>query len=232
MAQDVVGLVDLHIESLYILDERGRMVAVNDFEATPPPHVSIIRWHTGARCLLSAQLPEGLSRELEALAALEPVLGSPWPMYQTRYRELLASHAPEVREYGGPAFVLPNRSYRPDNVATVLSDDDRPLLEPHFGWVAAEFADARPVVGVAKDGAIVAVCRCARRKTAAVEAGVETAPAYRGRGFAKCAAARWSVAMHAANRMALYSTSWDNAASLSVAAALGAEQYAVDYNLT
>jgi GNAT superfamily N-acetyltransferase len=226
--------IDLHIASLYVLDEKRRMLAVNDFEGTPPPRLSIIRSPLGMRCLLSARLPEPLFRELDSLAAQEPALANVprWPLYRKRYRELLELHSSVRAEYGGPAFVLPDRRCRDENVARVLVDDDRVLLETHFDWLIPEFADAEPVAGVIADGVVVTICRCARRRTAAVEAGVETAPAYRGRGFAKHATARWAAAMRVENLLPLYSTSWDNTASLRVAAALAAEQYAVDYNVT
>jgi len=209
------------------------MVAVNDFDVSPPPLLSIIRSPAGARCLLSAKLPESLARDLAAMAAHERVdaVTAPWPVHRTRYRELLESFAPISREYGGPAFVLPELPYSDGNIARVLSHEDRALLSPHFDWLIAKFETAEPVAGVIEDGAVVSICRCARNRTAAVEAGIETAPEYRGRGFAKHAAARWASAIRARNMIPLYSTSWDNIASQRIAAALGAEQYAVDYNL-
>ncbi|HEV8247950.1 MAG TPA: GNAT family N-acetyltransferase [Polyangiaceae bacterium] len=233
-ARDVLDLVDRHIESLYVVDEMGRLRVINDFEGTPPPRLSIVRSSAGNRCLLSDQLPDDLCNELVALAALEPVAAdvAPWPVYRERYRALLESHAAVFSEYGGPAFVLPERECASENSARILGPTDQRLLEAHFAWLSQEFADAEPVSGVIEDGAVVAICHCARRRTAAVEAGVETAPAYRGRGLAQHATARWASAMYAANMRPLYSASWANSASLSVAAALGARCYAVDFNLT
>jgi RimJ/RimL family protein N-acetyltransferase len=154
-----------------------------------------------------------------------------WPRHRVRFRGILESSAPVVREYGGPAFVLPARPCVDDDRVRLLGPEDRNSFRSHFDWLEREFAASEPVAGVFADGAVVALCWCARRKTAAVEAGVETAPAYRRRGYARDATARWAAAMRAAGRFPLYSTSWSNAASLAVAAALGAQSYAVDFHL-
>jgi len=226
-------LVERHVESLYALDEDGRMAAINDAEGAAPPRLALVRSSAGVRCILARGLPRELSEDLTALAAGEPAAdaASPWPRQRARYRALLEAHAPVAREYAGPAFVLPRPTCDADNPARLLGDADRPLLAAHFAWLESEWADAEPVAGVLAHGAVVSVCRCARLRTAAVEAGVETAPAYRGRGFARQATARWAEAIYAAGMRPLYSTSWGNTASLRIAAALAAERYAVDYSL-
>jgi hypothetical protein len=227
------GLVERHIESLFVLDERRRPRAVNDCEGGPPPRLVIVRSAAGTRCLPSGSLPEELCRELGAAAAREPVGAevAPWPVHRELYRSLLESHTPVSAERAGPAFVLPQREPPSKGRARLLEDDDRPLLVPHFPWLVDEFDEVRPIAGVVEDGAVVSVCRCARRRTAAVEAGIETARGDRGRGFGREAAARWAAAMYAEGRLPLYSTTWDNAASRRIAAALGGRQYAVDFSL-
>jgi len=53
-------------------------------------------------------------------------------------------------------------------------------------------------------------CFCARRSDAAAEAGLETAEAFRGRGFGPRVTAAWAWAIRATGRIPLYSTAWTN----------------------
>jgi len=226
-------LVALHLESMYVMDERQRLLAVNDAGRNPPPRLSLVRSPSGNRCLLSSALPDELWEELLAVAALEPVDAEvlPLPRHHSRYVSLLASHAPVCCEYAGPCFVLPRRECRDGNAARLIGAGERSLLEAHFDWLAPELEDIQPIAAVIEDGVVVAVCRGARRKTAAIEAGVETAPPYRGRGYARDVTERWAAAIYAESLLPLYSASFGNAASLRVAAALGGQRYAVDFSL-
>ncbi|MGO9606910.1 MAG: GNAT family N-acetyltransferase [Candidatus Binataceae bacterium] len=78
----------------------------------------------------------------------------------------------------------------------------------------------------------VSVCFCANRNSdPAIEAGVETAAAFRGRGFAPRVTAAWACAIRASGRIPLYTTDWSNTASRAVARKLGLIQYASDWSL-
>src|SRR5436189_45453 len=90
--------------------------------------------------------------------------------------------------------ILPTREPRPDAGEGVVAVHGEALLQRHFaGWVAGEIeAGAAPVPGVLVDGHPVSVCFCARRSAAAAEAGLETAPAFRGRGLAPRVASVWA----------------------------------------
>ena len=115
--------------------------------------------------------------------------------------------------------------------ATVLVNEVQ-LLARHFsGWTAAEISGRSPVVAVIEDGDAVSVCFCARRSGAAAEAGLETATAFRGRGLGPQVAAAWALAVRASGRIPLYSASWSNGASLSVARKLGLVGYASGWSL-
>ena len=78
----------------------------------------------------------------------------------------------------------------------------------------------------------MSVCFCARRAGFAAEAGLETAPPFRGLGLGPRVAAAWALAMRASGRTPLYSTAWSNAASLAVARKLGLIPYAATWNLS
>jgi predicted GNAT family acetyltransferase len=114
----------------------------------------------------------------------------------------------------------------------VVVEDER-LLERNFrGWVPGEIAAGRsPVLAVVEDGVPVSVCFCARRSDVAAEAGLETAEAFRGRGFGPRVTAAWALSIRASRRVPLYSTSWTHHASLAVARKLGLVAYASHWRL-
>ncbi len=229
---DSTTLVDLHLENLRDVDDRGRLLKVNDGTGREPPRFSMVLTAVGHRWFVRHDLDDALAEELRRIAAAEPVGDEipEWPQHRETYRELLSAVQP-VEEDCGPAFALPEVRGE-HGPAVELSTADRPLLERHFPRWARDFEPSRPVGGMIEDGAVVSVCGSARRRTRATEAGVETAEAYRGRGYARAVTAVWASALRRKGIVPLYSTSWDNAASRRVAAALGAVQYAVDFNLT
>lgn len=77
----------------------------------------------------------------------------------------------------------------------------------------------------------VSICFCARRSKVAAEAGLDTAAAFRGRGFGPRATIAWAHATRALGLEPLYSTAWDNAASLAVARKLRLQPYACTWSL-
>ncbi len=137
----------------------------------------------------------------------------------------------ETRQSNGPAYTFPRALVRPADVIVV---EDEQLLERNFrGWVPGEIAAGRsPVLSIFEDGSPVSVCFCARRFAEAAGAGVETAEAYRGRGFAARVTAAWALAIRAGGLVPLYSTAWTNDASVSVARKLGLMAYASTWSLS
>jgi predicted GNAT family acetyltransferase len=128
-------------------------------------------------------------------------------------------------------FSFPNRLSPP--VDTVLVTDANshlltPLLEP---WIP-DTRTGQPMFVVVVDGHAVSVCCTVRRTADAHEAGVETVPAFRGRGYAARAVASWSGAVRDMGQVPLYSTAWQNDASRAVARALGLIQFGNDLHIT
>lgn len=87
-------------------------------------------------------------------------------------------------------------------------------------------------MAIVEDGYPVSICFCARHSDEAAEAGLETAEAFRGRGFGPRVTAAWALAVRAAGLVPLYSTAWSNNASLSVAGKLGLVAYASTWSLS
>ena len=217
---------DLHLRTLFRLDNTGRILGTREPDPDPGPLFALIRGRTGCAWAVRADVPQEVAEELDGLAREEPPVADlrDAPVHAERYRALAGGEV-----YSGPAFAFPETVEEPD--ATVLVDEVR-LLARHFcGWTAAEIPGRSPVVAVVEDGHAVSVCFCARRSDAAAEAGLETAAKFRGRGLGPQVAAAWALAVRASGRIPLYSASWENRASLAVARKLGLVAYASGWSV-
>jgi GNAT superfamily N-acetyltransferase len=217
----------LHLQTLYVLDERGRIVSTREPEASPGPLFALARGAEGCAWAVRVDVSDDLAEEVERLAREEaPALDlRDGPMHAERYTALLGGRA-----QAGPAFAFPDDLESPSG--TVLIEDEA-LLDHHFrGWVPGEIAAGRaPVVAIVQGSYPVSVCFSARWSPVAAEAGVETAPPFRGRGFGAWVTAAWALAVRATGRTPLYSTEWSNTASLALARTLDLRAYAAGWSL-
>jgi len=218
---------ELQLATLYETDAAGRLTTTRDpGEKQPAPMFVLVRSTTACAWGIGAGVPDAAAAELSALARDEPPLRDlhELPKYVDRYRTL------GTTEWFGPAFEFPDVGATPSDV--LLVDDERALNVNFRGWVPGEIAAGRaPVMGIVVEGHPVSVCFCARRSDIAAEAGVDTASAYRGRGYAARVTAAWALALRASGRIPLYSTSWTNTASLAVARKLALVAYASTWSI-
>lgn len=147
------------------------------------------------------------------------------PIHAAKYREWIDG---PVRS--GPAFTFPASLVPSPEVALV---DDEALLQRHFsGWRQGEIDGGRfPVLAIRENGHPISICFSARSSDLAAEAGVETAPHWRGRGLGAMVTAAWAVAILASGRTPLYSTEWSNTASLALARNLRLRSFAQDWSI-
>jgi hypothetical protein len=204
-----------------------RLSAIPEVNARPAPLFVLIRGTSNVAWGVRNDVPAGIADHLDRLAAEEqPVrdFQAP-PLYADEYQSLVGGQISS-----GPAFGFPDEIAQPTNIAFV---DRLDLLERNFrGWIVEEISWCSPIVAVMDGGYPVSVCFCATKNSApAIEAGVETAAAFRGRGLAPRVTAAWACAVRASGRIPLYSTSWTNTASRAVARKLGLIQYAGDWSL-
>ena len=217
---------DLHLHTLFLLDCAGRIVGTREPVPEPGPRFALIRGRTSCVWAVRTDVPQGIAGELDGLARVEPPVAGfrEAPVHAERYRSLVGGEV-----YAGPAFSFPKTVEQPDTTVYVNA---LPLFVRHLsGWTAAEIPGRSPIVAVVEDGHAVSVCFCARRSKKAAEAGLETAEAFRGRGFGPQVTAAWALAVRASGRVPFYSTSWENGASLAVARKLGLEVYARGWSL-
>jgi RimJ/RimL family protein N-acetyltransferase len=95
----------------------------------------------------------------------------------------------------------------------------------------ADVSVEQPFVAITQKNRAVSVCRSVRITTEAHEAGLETLPEFRGKGFAAEVTAEWARRVCAIDAMPLYSTSWENKASQAVARKLRLRCYGNDFEI-
>jgi RimJ/RimL family protein N-acetyltransferase len=224
----------MHVRALFTHDARSRLLYVNETGGeVPAPRLFLGRTREGNLWRFRAELPETLVEELEALCVAEPV-GQEFqrkPRHVEEYLRLLDSHAPVHRQWMGPAYHC-TEYFEPSRPLLAVTETNAEMLRGGFEELAAELPDGRPFVALVEEGRAVSVCRSVRTTPAAHEAGVETLPAFRGKGYAQDVVAGWARFVHALGAVPLYSTSWENSASRAVAKRLRLHAFGADFHVT
>lgn len=202
----------------YVFAGEHRVVTTREPTARPAPSLVLARDATSRAWAVGAHVAPDVAAVLDALAREERPAADPTvpPMHEVRYRELLGENV-----YFGPNFEFPAVIDEPALPIAVVDDEE--ALAHHFrGWVAGEIAaGCAPVMAIVVDGKPVSVCFSARSSPIAAAAGVETAEAFRRRGYAAAVTAAWARAIRASGRTPVYGTTWANEASLANARKLG-----------
>ena len=222
---------DIQLNTLFVLNSDGRIAFTREPAASRGPLFALIRGKTSCAWAVREDLPPHVAREIERLARQEYPTADfrAAPVHADEYAALLSERVGST--YSGPAFTFP-AFVKPAGDLAVIEDES--VLGPHFrGWVPGEIAAGRaPVVAIFEDGSPVSICFCARRSKLAAEAGLETAAAYRRRGFGWRVASAWARALRTSGLTPLYSTSWTNPGSLAVARKLGLSCYASNWSVS
>lgn len=229
-------LMVIRADTDFTYDVSGRMLQTNEpraAERRPAPSFLLGRTMGGHVVRFGATVPDVLMRQLEAIIDRQPPVGDlhAAPAALAAVREALAQHAPITVEESGPAYRFPD-SIIPPAEAIRLTDANRELVRATYPWLHDELADWWPCFAVVRDGAAVSVCFSARITARAAEAGVETLPDFRGRGYAAAVTGAWGAAVRASGRIPLYSTTWENRASQGVARCVGLIMFGADTTWT
>ena len=226
-------LMAMHIDALFTHDARGRLVRVNEPNGKPAPRFFLGRTPDGNMWRVRHDLGADVVRELEEAcrgeraddALLRPPYGS------TVYEEILARDAPLERVEAGPAFAFPEAlDAAPE--AVLVTKENVNILEPFMTPWLGDVGLCDPFLAILHEGQAVSVCGSVRITDRGYEAGVDTHPEFRGRGFAPRVVSAWARAVRAIDRIPLYSTSWNNTASRAVAAKLGLMRFGTDIHIT
>jgi GNAT superfamily N-acetyltransferase len=229
----VLGEADLirrHVGVLFTKDGDGRLVADNEPDGDRAPRLYLARGRSSSVIAFRDDTPEALTARWQEIADRLPA----WDGSRTTdsafddLRSAVGADGAIERESIGPAFRFGQTPPPGPGDADIRRIDaaSAELLEPFFPYTRTVLEARAPVVGAVVDGAVVAACFSARRNADACEAGVATEEPYQGRGLATAVVAAWGEAVEADGREPLYSTWWDNAASLGVARRLRLIAYA------
>lgn len=225
-------LIEIQLDALFHLRADGRLVSTRDAPPRPAPWAFLGRSAQRHVWAVREDVDLAIAAELEGIVASEP----PWapevrrtPACRARVLALLGGVS---HEHSGPAYVL-GEDLPHDARAREITLREAAECGEAFPWLPGEFDSVAPVAVAFEAGEPAAVCHSPRGLTrAAAEAGVETLERFRGRGLATAAVACWARAVQRAGRLALYSTSWENAASQGVARRLSARLYGEDWHVT
>jgi GNAT superfamily N-acetyltransferase len=225
-------LMRLHVEALFTHDESGRLLRVNEPDGAAAPRFFVGITTEGVLQRFRYDVDDDTRRELEDAHSddLGRSIEDRKPNAD-RYRAILDRVTPVERVWTGPAFCFPREhTASPDVVLVTAENAD--ILQP---LLASWIPDVRlnpPMFAKVVDGHAVSVCCSVRRTSDAHEAGVETAGAYRGQGYAAQVVAAWANAVREFGLVPLYSTSWENERSQAVARKLGLTHFGSDLHIT
>jgi len=228
-----LDLIGIQAQALYAIDDSGRLINVNDPARSIAPRFAMWRTAQGNVWRYRHDLPRDVVRALEAVASTERVTGDfrEQPASLALYRGLLDGDAPVGEVYAGPAFRFPAEPL-PAGDAEMIHGDNAELLRSYFPDWLPVLEECQPYFAIIRDNAAVSLCHSARRSARAAEAGIETHRDFRMQGYATAAVAAWSEAVQGEGLIPLYSTSWENGPSLSVARRLGLIIYGENVHLT
>jgi hypothetical protein len=228
-------LAATRVDTLFVCDARGRLLGYREPWAAhddlgPAPRCFLFVSPSGVTARMRADQPDALA---DTVARATLAQGAPLTVLE-RVTDALATCAPITKISRGPAYRLDELSAALAQTATRITAANAVLLAGEFDWLRqrpSAYLDT-PAAGVIVDGRFVSICFCSRQTATAAEAGLDTAPAYRGRGYGAASAACWARGVASSGQTALYSTEWDNRASLAIARKLGAHQYGEDISIT
>jgi len=233
----------LQLQTLFVLDGQGRVLRTREPNGTPGPWFALIRGASDHACASHADLHPALATQLSLLAAREPPITDfrQPPRYEQQYLDLVRQHLvltdcdtnTQLDTYHGAAFSFPASTFSSPAADISLIHDESSLGVHFTGWLSGEIAQGRaPVVAAFSNDEPVSIAFCARRSDLAAEAGVETAPRFRGSGLATRVVEEWARLVRASGLEPLYSASWQNAASMAVARKLRLVTYANNWNVS
>jgi len=226
-------LIEIHARVLYTYDGHSRIVSVNEPGGGPPaPRMFLGRTRSGNVWRFRHDLPIKLISELERLCADEPLVSDlqEEPRHLSEYLRSLQAHDRVSGIGAGPAYCFAEYP-EPTRSIYALTEDDASILSGGFEDCVAELPDWQPFVAAIESSQAVSICRSVRITKEVHEAGVETLPGYRGKGLAVDVTAHWARLVRAKGAIPLYSTSWENTASQSVARKLGLRMFGTDLSI-
>ncbi len=220
-----LALMNLQAEVLYTHDHAGRITTINEYIDQPAPRFFWGQTTIGRVIRFRNDVPNALARDIVQLVDRGDST--------LRLVDVIKAFEKDTEIRGfwmGPAYVF-NEIVTEYTDATLVTEDNKYALEPGFSTLLSELKFREPCFMVTENNMAVSVCFSARKTDKAAEAGVETLEGYRGKGYAMRVSLSWAQAISQSQRIPLYSTSWDNYSSLSIAKRLHLQLYGTDISI-
>jgi RimJ/RimL family protein N-acetyltransferase len=227
-----LDIMRLHVEAEFTHDAAGDLVSTNESVAGTAPRFFLGHTALGAVRRYRRDVSEDGRRAMEAVQVEPLATTMDSPLDPTAFEQILSEDAPIRHTSVGLAFRFPRGLSSAPSTRILRDPADAALLHPLLAAWAPDIETSAPLVAFVLDGQAVAVCASVRITPLAHEAGVETVPLFRGRGYARAVVAAWSAAVRALGAEPLYSTTWQNMASRAVARALGLVAVGRDLHIT
>lgn len=227
-------IMNIHVRALFTNNAESRLLSVNEpgGSTIPASRLFLGRTQSGSVWRFRADLPQSLIKKLDALCADEPAIlafNEP-PRHFEKYVRLLEQHAPVQEISAGPAYHFAEYTEPSRELIAITKQNVEILRDGFEDWIA-EAPTWQPFVALIEENRAVSICCSVRITPEAHEAGVETLPDFRGKGYAKDVVARWAHLVRDAGALPLYSTSWENTASQAVARKLRLRLYGADFQI-
>lgn len=226
-------LITHRIALLFRCDPNGYLLGTNEPIADHQQDAPLVYLCWGHNTVVCGYRDDVSQTIQEAVATLIKHFGHAPPLSD---RSLSTAVCAEVNThqcvritYEGPAYRFRSMtnvhtdtfSVTPDNV------DRLPTLQDKQEAIAA----IQPYVVKLVDGQVAASCCTVRRTGTYLEAGVETVSHYRRHGYGKAVVVDWATKAIEMGCVPLYSTSWDNTASVALAKSIGLIQYGTECSI-
>ncbi len=222
-------LLAIEIDTLWLKDDRGRLLKVRNEQLLSAPHLVIGASLEGWTLAFGSEVPDALVEELQVAFDAEPPatdLSKP-PRLFARCKQLLELAPEPVIGSGGPSYVIPPGTRFHSEAEVCRSDDEvterlRDQDPERFNWSEEDWrqllgGELGPWAFVMNGDRVVSLCHTARLADRGAEAGVSTDSEYRRQGHAAAATAAWAALLAPSGRHLFYSTGAANLSSQRVA---------------
>ncbi|MGV2883775.1 GNAT family N-acetyltransferase [Paenibacillus taichungensis] len=219
-----MDMMKIQANTLYTMDNQKRLLSINEPDGGQAPAFFIGITSVGQCFYYHEQLPLTLIEELGCDTEL--------PLDIAKLIRRVETFKPVRSVWMGPAYTFPEKCGEWHPNVQLIESHRTFLLEEHFSDLIERLHEKMPVAAYVIENSAVAVCCSARVSTQGAEASLYTAHNFRGQGYAAEAVKCWQYHIKESGRIPIYSTSWDNIASQTVARRLGLIQFGVDFSIT
>jgi RimJ/RimL family protein N-acetyltransferase len=221
-----IKLMEYHLNVLFKHDSNNRMTLVNEppYDAAPKIFIGVTKLSNLVR--FSNFLDNSMIEKLDLI--LEGNIG-------TNLVEVIKMFCNEHQFHHfwiGPAYVFPNINEKVRQNVIQVNYENKEMIKRYFPYTYEELDTKHPCFVKVVDNMPVSICCSARNTSKAAEASVFTFEDYRGRGYSTDVTLAWAAEVQKQGRIPLYSTSWDNFASQSLARKLNLIQFGTDIHIS